>query len=180
VVGAGAFSAEIDWRVGEFWRTQPIPFWRFFAAKFFVGLLAVLLVLDATTIAVSWNSAMRGSYESMNWPYITCIVPLHSVMFAVAVACTCALRRPVLGGMAAIGSFVFLEIVIEWSETTRHLDPVQVYNNLLSGSRSLGQPIDFAAHGYPVVAAAMGVVFLASIVVGGLALQRYDPRRQSG
>lgn len=180
VVGAGLFSAEIDWRVGEFWRTRPIPFWRFFSAKFFVGLLAVLLVLDATTIAVSWNSPNWGDYHSMNWPYIACIVPLHAVMFAMAAAWTCVLRRPAVGGMVAIVCFAMLQFAMDWSQAARCLDPIEVYNHLASRTPSATEPIDFTAHGYPLLAAAMGAVLLGSIVVGGLALRRYDPRRQSG
>jgi hypothetical protein len=180
VVGAGAFSAEIDSRIGEFWRTWPIPFWHMFVIKFFVGLLAVLLVLDATTIAVSWQSPHWGDYRSMNWPYIACIVPLHATMFAVAVAWTCVLRRPVLGGMATVVSFAMMTILIEWFETTRHFDPIEVYDNLALKSPIAHGQIDFTAHGYPVVATAMGVILLASIVIAGLALRRYDPKRQAG
>ncbi len=180
VVGAGMFSAEVDWRVGEFWRTRPIPFWGLFAAKFFVGLLAVLLVLDGTAVALSWNSPNWGTFSSMNWPYIACIAPQHAVMFAIAVAWTCVLRRPVLGGMAALVSFAMIVVAIQSSDATRHLHPNDVYVQLGNASARAGGEIDFTAHGYPVVAAAMGVVFLASILVGGLALQRYDPRRQSG
>jgi hypothetical protein len=178
VVGAGVFSAEVDWRVGEFWRTRPIPFWRFFAAKFCVGLLAVLLVLDATTIAVSWSFPNWNweRYKSLNWPYLACIVPLHSVMFAVAVAWTCVLRRAVLGGMAALVSFALVEQIIHWSEAAaRCLDPIVVYEGLGRGG------IGFMANdNYLVVTAGMGVILVASIMVAGLALRRYDPRRQSG
>ncbi|MEN6405269.1 MAG: ABC transporter ATP-binding protein, partial [Thermoguttaceae bacterium] len=119
VVGAGVFAAEIDFPIGEFWRVWPVPFWRLFAIKFFVGLLAVLLVLDGTTIATSWNSPNWGDSHCMNWPYIACIVPLHATMFAIAAAWACLLRRPVLGGMAAIGSFMMVNIGMEWWETTR-------------------------------------------------------------
>ncbi len=180
VVGSGIFAAEVDWRVGDFWRTRPIPFWRFFAAKFFIGLLAVLVVLDATTIAVSWNSPNWGTYWSMNWPYIACLVPLHAVMFAVPVAWTCVLRRPVFGGLAAVICFMLMEISIESWEAVRQFEPLEVYKHFADRSGSAGGAVDLTAHGYPVLAAAMGVVFLASIVVAGLALRRYDPRRRSG
>jgi hypothetical protein len=179
VVGAGVFSAEIDSRIGEFWRTWPVPFWRLFAIKFFVGLVAVLLVLDGTTIAASWNSPNWGDYYCMNWPYIACILPLHATMFAVAVAWACLLRRPVIGGMAAIGTFMMVSLGLEWWETTRQFDPIEVYNNLAMKTTPPLGPIDFTAHGYPVVSAAMGVIILASIVIAGLALRRYAPRIQA-
>jgi hypothetical protein len=56
VVGAGIFAPELDSRIAEFWRAWPTATWRLFSVKFFIGLAAVLLVLDGTTIAVSWNS----------------------------------------------------------------------------------------------------------------------------
>jgi hypothetical protein len=180
VVGAGVFSAEIDPRVGEFWRTWPVPFWHLFTIKFLIGLLAVLIVLDGTTIAASWNSPNWGDYRCMNWPYIACIVPWHATMFAVAVAWACLLRRPVLGGMAALGSFAMMTLGLEWWETTRPFDPLEVYNNLALTATFPPGPVDFTAHGYPVVATAMGLILLASGIIAGLALQRYAPRLQPG
>ncbi len=175
VVGAGTFAPEIDSRIGEFWRTLPISTGSLFIVKFFVGLLAVLLVLDASTIAVSWRSPQWGDYYTMNWPYIACFLPLHATMFAIAVAWACVLRRAVLGGMAAIVTFGLINIMLEWSDATRDFSPVEVYNHL-----AMRGPLDFTAHGYPVVAMAMGVALFTSILVGWLALRRYDPRRQSG
>jgi len=177
IVGAGVFAAEIDWRIGEFWRTRPIPFWRFFGTKFFVGLLAVLVVLDATTIVFSRSfPAWASAYRILNWPYLACVVPLHAVMFALAVAWTCVLRRPVLGAVAAIVSFALMEEVLHWSEeAARSLDPILVYENVSSRGISL-----WGHEGYPVVAAGMVVTFVALTLVAALALRRYDPRRQSG
>jgi hypothetical protein len=180
VVGAGVFSAEIDWRVGEFWRTRPIPFWRFFAAKFSVGLLAVFLVLDQSTIAIAWTCRDWGRSYTAGWPYLACIVPLHSVMFALAVAWTCALRRPVLGAMAAFASFVLIEFAMESSHVTGGFDPITVYDALVHDLQVTRGGIGLTAHGYPLVAAGMAAILLASIVIAGLALRRYDPRRQTG
>jgi hypothetical protein len=174
VVGAGIFSAEIDSRSGEFWRGLPMPVWRLFTVKFLAGLLATLLVLDGTTIAATWQSPNWGDYYSMNWPYIGCLVPLHATMFAVAVAWTCFLRRAVLGAMAAIVSFALMNLGLEWSEATRGFDPIEVYNNLHNlSSAPVRPPADFTAHGYPIVAATMGLILLASILVGWLALRAY-------
>jgi hypothetical protein len=175
VVGAGLFSTEIDWRIGEFWRVWPVPFRRMFAIKFLVGLLVVLLVLDGTTIAASWNSPYWGTYCSMNWPYIACILPLHAVMFAVAVGWTCLLRRPVFGGIATIISFTFVNVLFGRFSGLRHFDPIDVYNNLAYGAQAAGGRIDLTAHNYPVVAAGMAVILLASLLIGGLALRRYAP-----
>jgi hypothetical protein len=101
-------------------------------------------------------------------------------MFAIAVAWTCVLRRAVLGGMAAIATFALTNVALEWSDATRDFDPIEVYNHLGFAARTAGGSVDFAAHGYPVTAAAMGLALVASILVGLLALRRYDPRRQAG
>jgi hypothetical protein len=116
----------------------------------------------------------------LNWPYIGCILPFHSAMFAVAVAWTCVLRRPVLGGMAALASFVLIEFTMELSHVTRGFDPISVYNALVHDLQVTRGGIGLTAHGYPFVAAGTAVVLLASIVIAGLALRRYDPRRQTG
>jgi ABC-type transport system involved in multi-copper enzyme maturation permease subunit len=177
VVGAGVFAAEMDSRISEFWRAWPTSAWRLFAVKFVIGLVAVLLVLDGTTIAASWNSPRWGNYYSMNWPYIACIVPLHATMFAVAVAWACVLRRAVLGGMAAIVTFAIVMAALDWSSTTRGFTPIEVYNRLNNmGPLETRGPLDFTAHGYPVVATAMGLAILVSLVVGWQALRRYRPR----
>jgi hypothetical protein len=173
VVGAGVFSAELDSRLGEFWRTWPIAFWRFFTIKFFIGLLAVLLVLDGTTIAATWNSPNWGAYRCMNWLYIACIVPLHATMYAIAVAWVCLLRRPVLGGMAAVASVAMMTLGLEEWETTRQFDPIYVYNNLTLGRSASRAAADAAA----IVVPALGAILLACIVIAALGLRRYGPWR---
>jgi hypothetical protein len=177
VVGAGVFAAEMDSRMGEFWRTWPTSAWRLFAVKFVIGLIAVLLVLDGTTIAATWRSPQWGNYYSMNWPYIACIVPLHATMFAVAVAWACVLRRAVLGGMAAIVTFAIVMAALDWSSTSRGFSPIEVYNRLNNrGPLETHGPLDFTAHGYPIVATAMGLAILASLIIGWQALRRYRPQ----
>ncbi len=183
VVGAGMFAPEVDSRIAEFWRAWPTGTWRLFSVKFFVGLAAVLLVLDGSTIAVSWNSPNWGNYYFMNWPYIACMVPFHATMFAVAVAWTCLLRRPVVGGMAAFATFVLLMAITDWSNTTRQFSPIEVYNRLNSNNMTLRiapTPVDFSAHNYPVMAAAMVVVIVAMAFTGWWALRSYAPRRGIG
>jgi hypothetical protein len=178
VVGAGVFAPELDSRIAEFWRAWPTGTWRLFSVKFIIGLAAVLLVLDGTTIAVSWNSPSWGGYYSMNWPYIACIIPLHATMFAVAVACTCWVRRPVIGGMLALAAFMLTMIVTDWSSVTRQFDPITVYNNLNRENMGVWRaPVDFTAHNYPAMAAGMAILFVAMAIVGWWALRSYVPRR---
>ncbi|HEX4142154.1 MAG TPA: hypothetical protein VHY91_01280 [Pirellulales bacterium] len=175
VVGAGLFSSEIDWRVGEFWRTRPISAWSVFTVKFVFGLLAVLLVLDGTVIAAGWKSPQWGESHAMNWAYIACILPLHATLFAVAVAWTCVLRRAAIGAVAALLTFIAVEMVLGWFGAS-DFGPIEVANTWgFANHASAG-----GAERYPVLAAAMALITMASIVIGWRALRRYDPRRQTG
>ena len=113
----------------------------------------------------------------MNWPYIACIVPLHATMFSVAVAWACVLRRAVLGGMAAVVTFTIVMAALAWSSATRDLSPIEVYNRLNNrGPLDTHGPLDFSAHGFPIVATAMGLIILACLLIGWRALGRYRPR----
>jgi hypothetical protein len=180
VIGAGIFAPELDSRIAEFWRAWPTGTSRIFGVKFVIGLAAVLLVLDGTTIAVSWNSPNWGHYYFMNWPYIACIVPLHATMFAIAVALTCLVRRPVVGGMLAFATFALTMIVTDWSNVTRQFNPIEVYNKLNQENMAMnGAPssIDFTAHNYPAVAAMMATLIVTMALAGWWALRSYAPRR---
>jgi hypothetical protein len=78
--------------------------------------------------------------------------------------------------MAAIATYALTTITLEWSDVTRGFDPIHVFNESGFRDRSAGN----VAYNYPVVAAAMGLILIASILIGWLALRRYDPRRQTG
>ncbi|MEO7402058.1 MAG: hypothetical protein ABIU95_00145, partial [Burkholderiales bacterium] len=178
VVGAGIFASEFDHRISEFWRTWPTSSWRFFAVKFLIGMATTLAVLDGSTIAATWTSPW-GYSERMSWPYIACIVPLHATMYSIAVAWACVLRRAVLGGMAAIVTFAIVLAALAWSSATRDLSPIEVYNRLNNygmGPLETHGPLDFSAHGFPIVATAMGLIIVACVLIGRRALGRYRPR----
>jgi hypothetical protein len=187
VVAAGLFAPEVDGRMGEFWRTLPIPAFRLFAVKFVVGLLVVLLVLDGLTVAVAWCFPHWLQMHRVNWPYIECIVPLHAAMFAMAVAWTCLLRRAVLGAAAAIVTFGILLLAIAMSGFASGFNLLAVYNHVDRAAWEathgfIHDPImgDLNHYQYPLVAATITVIVLASFVVGGHWFRRYDPRRQAG
>ncbi|HTU23823.1 MAG TPA: hypothetical protein VMF30_00410, partial [Pirellulales bacterium] len=177
VVGAGMFSAEIDRRVGEFWRTRPIASGQLFAIKFVVGMAVVLAVLDGSVVLAGWGSREWGNYSAMNWGYLACIVPLHATLFAVAVAWACLLRRTALGGIAAFASFVLFGLVQGSFPRLHDFDPIRVYNDFGFRDRPHGGA---AAANYPVVLAAMIVISIVALVIGWRALRRYDPGRQAG
>ncbi len=168
VVGAGLFAAEVDSRMGEFWRTRPISLAHLFGMKFFVGLAAVLLVLDGSAVVISVATPNWGHYYSMNWPYIACIIPQHALFFSIAVAVTCWLRRPALGGLLAVVLFFSLQLTFEtWLRDWR-LDPLTVYNSLHGST-------DFVEHGYPAMAALLGTLLALNVGLGFWGLRRYAP-----
>ena len=179
VVGSSLFSAEVDRRLGEFWRSLPVSVGRFYAIKFVLGMLATLLLLDGLIIALTWNAPIWGHRYSMNWSYIACVPLLHAVMFSVAVAWTCFLRRPVIGGMAALGSFMLLNIGLEWFDVTRDYDPISVYNNLLNFAEPGKTSINLASAGYPVVATLMMLTVVVAAIAGHVAIRRYEVRRSA-
>jgi len=175
VVGSGIFAGELDAKLGDFWRAAPIRPGQLFAIKFIAGLIVVLLVLDATTIAVCWQSLRWGDYHSMNWPYIAVFLPLHATIYAIAVAWTCWLRRPVVGGIAAVCTFFVVNIGLDLSIVTRPFDPIEVYGNL-----ALHGPMDFGMHGFPLVMTLMALTLVTAAWMGCRALGRYAPGKNSG
>lgn len=174
VVGAGVFASETDGRLGEFWRTRPLSSGKLFAIKFVVGLLAVLLVLDGTTIALGWCSPNWGGYNAMNRHYLACMVPLHVVIYVLAVAWTCVLCRPVLGGIASLVSFYLPTALLETFRATQAFDPVEVYNHsfILDPNRDVAGPL---APEYPITFGIMAILALAALAVAYASLRRYRP-----
>ena len=188
VVAAGLFSPEIDWRMGEFWRTLPIPAFSLVRRQIrrrFAGRAAGAGRIDGCRRLVF--SALVANAPAMNWPYIECIVPLHAAMFAMAVAWTCLLRRAVLGAAAAIVTFGILLLAIAMSGFASGFNLLAVYNHVDRAAWEathgfIHDPImgDLNHYQYPLVAATITVIVLASFVVGGHWFRRYDPRRQTG
>lgn len=149
VVGSALYSTDFDSRIGNFWRSRPIPPGLWFWTKFTVGLLAVLVVLDGVTIAISWTAPRELMTKGMSWAYVGCFPIIHALMYTLAVLGTCWLRRPVIGGIVAVFSYSALTMAITAFTETQHLEPIDIYNSLLSAERS-GE-IDFSQHGYPLV-----------------------------
>jgi hypothetical protein len=121
-----------------------------FWCKFLVGLVAVLSVLDGTTILASWNSPRVGLETGMSWAYVGCFPILHALMYVLAVFGTCWIRKPVIGALLAVLGYAVLSVAISTLPVTTGLDPINVYNELLRAERSMAG-VDFRQHGYPLV-----------------------------
>jgi hypothetical protein len=168
VVGSSVYSADLGSGLGIFWRSRPISPGMWFWTKFVIGLVAVLAVLDGVTILVAWNSPREEMTAGMSWAYVGCFPIIHALMYALAVLGTCWLRKPAIGGVLAILAFAVLTAVITAFPTTNRLEPIKIYNALLSSERGVQSAeraghVDFTKHGYPLVygALAVSIVLLA-------------------
>jgi hypothetical protein len=174
VVGSGLYAAELGEELGSFWRSRPISPAMWFWCKFFVGLAAVLLVLDGVTILVAWHSPRDTMTTGMSWAYVACFPIIHALMYSLAVLGTCWLRKPVIGGFLAILGFSVLTITIASFPQTLQLEPITIYNQLLSAERSgLG---DFTQHGYPLM---YGILASSTLVFAWLASRLARPLQPS-
>ena len=73
----------------------------------------------------------------MSWAFLACMPILHGLIYALAVYGTCRLRRPVLGGIMAVGIFLMLSIFLELiSPRTFQLEPLDIYNGLVASERT--------------------------------------------
>jgi hypothetical protein len=139
VVGSGIYAADLNENLGSFWRSRPISPGLWFWCKFFVGMVAVLSVLDGCTILVSWNTPRNEPTSGMSWAYVACFPILHAWMYALAVLWTCWLRRPVIGGFLTILSYAIISVAITTVPATNWLEPINVYNSMLFDERGVQQ-----------------------------------------
>ncbi len=162
VVGASLYSVELGDGLGAFWRSRPIPIGMWFSCKFLVGLVAVLAVLDGTTILVSWNTSPDMVTE-MGWAYVGSIPIVHAVVYALAVLGTCWLRKPVLGGFLAAFGFGTLSVAMQSFPAIGFLEPIHIHSRLMDAERA-GQ-LDFSQHGYPLVYGTLAVSVVLSALL---------------
>ena len=180
VVGVGSVADEIDRRSGDFWRTRPIPFWRLFTIKFVVGLLVVAAVLDGPLVAINTLVTFKSDppkFFPTAWVYVACVLPVHGVMFAQALAWACLLRRVALGAMAALGTlivFMLAEVAVPALEA---FSPLAMYNELLHEAKARGGRVDLSTCGYPGVVAVLALATLAAYLIAGYSLSTYQPPR---
>jgi len=145
VVGSGLYSVDLSSGLGAFWRSRPISPGLWFWTKFVIGLAAVVSVLDGATILISWNSPRTTMTTGMSWAYVGCFPIIHALMYALAVLGTCWFRRPMIGGILAILGYTLLHVAITTFPMTDRLEPINIYNAILSAERA-GQ-VDFTQHG---------------------------------
>jgi hypothetical protein len=170
VVGSGLYSADLSSSLGAFWRSRPISPELWFWTKFFVGLAAVVGVLDGATILISWKTPRATMTTGMSWAYVGCLPIIHALMYTLAVLGTCWFRRPLIGGILAILGYTLLTVAITTFPMTNRLEPINVYNALLFAERA-GR-VDFKQHGYPLV---YGVLLVSIVLLALLSCQLARP-----
>lgn len=175
VVGTMIFHQELDSRVGEFWRATPISVGRLFAVKFIAGLATVILVLDMTAMGCIWVLMPQNSLRSpseMVGIYSALFLPVHAMMYVVAVATACLLRRPILGGMMAVATVAYGGLVMSSFKSLNYYSPIGILSRLYSDYN-----LKLSDSGFPVMILGMAVIGAAATTVAYRALRRYAPYR---
>ncbi|WP_299469747.1 hypothetical protein [uncultured Gimesia sp.] len=179
VVGSGVVASELAPGLGHFWMSRPIPIRRWFWFKYLIGLLAVLFVLDGTTIAVSWNSLFLPPEEKMNygaellsWSYIACYPALHAMMYSLTVLGVCWWKKPVRGAVMPLAVFLIGSLVMESIPSITEFDPFFVYDNLHHAERE-GE-FDLSRSHFPVVFGTVCVITLLTAYLASRKVQRLE------
>ncbi len=172
VVGSGVFAAELQPDLSAFWRSRSITVRAWFWCKFFIGLIAVLVVLDGVTIFVSLGTPI-GHTTGLSWTYIDCMSLLHTTLYAMAVFGICFFRRPVVGAMLAI-TIYFVTSTLIASIIDASFDPIHVHNSLL-GDEIDGQ-LDLTDHSYLLVYGTLATIVLVSAWLASRAIRQSEPR----
>lgn len=176
VVGTSLYSSDLSDSLGGFWRSRPISPRVWFWCKYVVGLVTLLIVIDGTTLLVSWNPPQEGTIpgSGTGWAYLACVPLLHTIMYTAAVLGSCGLRRSGLGGVVAMAGFIVANLAIQLSLTIRHLSPFNVFDEL-SKAEIAGQ-LDLTQHHYPLV---YGTIALAIVLMAFAASRLAAPLEPS-
>ena len=183
VVAAGLFSSDFSSGLANFWRSRPISPGVWFWNKYLVGLLAVVLVLDGSTILASWNAPRAGMTSGMSWAYIACMPLLHAFLFTVAVAFICLVRQPILGAILSFAAYTIFNIAITTFPATNPYEPISIYNDLLAAERGIGDQVqipglDLTQSGYPVIYGGILLITMTAAVVAWRCSIPLEPTRR--
>ncbi len=180
VVGAGVIGAELSSGLGHFWRSRPISVRSWFWMKYLIGLLAVLIVLDGTTIYVSWDTLFMSAEEKMryslssilSWSYIVCVPLLHAMLYSLAVLGVCWWKKPVRGAVVAAVVFFLSSLLIESIPGVSDYDPFYVYNNLALAERK--GMFDLSMYHFPLVFGLIAGITLGAAFLAFRKMQRLE------
>lgn len=157
VVGSGIFSTDNTSSLGRFRRSRPIPHRQWFWIKFFVGLAAVLILLDGASILFSWNAHQANL--RLGLAYVACFPLLHAFLYALSVLGTCVFKKPLIGSFVAVLCFIAVCLVLSVIPFTRDFDILSVFFNLQKSEQK--GTINLIEHGYPIIYGLMAVATIA-------------------
>ena len=180
VVGAGVIGAELSPGLGHFWRSRPISVCSWFWLKYLIGLLAVLIVLDGTTIYVSWDTLFMSAEEKMryslssilSWSYIVCVPLLHAMLYSLTVLGVCWWKKPVQGAVVAAVVFFLSSLLMESIPGVSDYDPFYVYNNLAQAERK--GMFDLSMYHFPLVFGLIAGITLGAAFLAFRKMQRLE------
>ncbi|QDU49133.1 hypothetical protein [Gimesia panareensis] len=180
VVGAGVIGAELAPGLGHFWRSRPISVRSWFWLKYLIGLLAVLIVLDGTTIYVSWDTLFMSAEEKMrysltsilSWTYLACVPLLHAMLYSLAVLGVCWWKKPVRGAVVAAVVFFMTSLLMESIPGVSNYEPLNVFNNLAQAERK--GIFDLSLHHFPLVFGVITGITLGAALLAFRKLQRLE------
>lgn len=167
VVGTGIFASELRDGLRDFWQSRPISLSAWYWVKFFVGMTAILLVLDATTILASWGTPI-GHTSGMSWSYVACMPLMHVFTYTIAVLAITVLRRPIPAGLVAVMAFFILTIGLE--TINPDLEPLNIYNALLA--HEMHRSFQWASPYYVWVYGGMAMLIVVSSLLGAVQMHR--------
>ena len=172
VVAVGIFSSELKPSLEHFWRSRPISPGTWFWTKITVGLVAVVGSLDVIPVLLAWNSP----YEPMTpdrrvgfMSFLACMPLIHALVYAVAVAAICRLRRPIPAAMIALLLFFVLDEFMKSIPGQTKLSTYDVYNSFNQAEKA-GERINLLSEGYPIVYGIVAAVILGATLFARRAL----------
>lgn len=169
IVAVGIFSSELKPELGQFWRSRPISPAVWFWMKFAVGLIALLTTLDLIPACLSRASPYQPDSGQAGIAYAACIPLLHTLIYALAVAAICRLRRPLPAAITALLLYFAFDQFLESIPVYPRLSTLGVYNQLYAiefrDTPGRAMPVDLMAHGYPLVYGLVVVGIVGAIVV---------------
>ncbi|MFO0818292.1 MAG: hypothetical protein U1A77_10150 [Pirellulales bacterium] len=166
IVGVAIFSGELQPKLEQFWRSRPIAPGNWFWMKFAIGLFAVVGLFDllpAALLAVVGTRTNPGQPGTSVFAYLACMPLMHALVYSLAVAAVCRLKRSIPAAIVALVAFFILDAVPKSIPGCGELSTIDVFNRLDGANRERSDLLD---SGYPIVygtvlALIMGAIFLA-------------------
>ncbi|MFO0872035.1 MAG: hypothetical protein U0935_24170 [Pirellulales bacterium] len=165
IVGVAIFSGELQPKLEQFWRSRPIAPGTWFWMKFAVGLFAVVGLFDllpAALLAAVGTRTYPGQPGTSVSAYLACMPLMHALVYSLAVAAVCRLKRPIPAAIVALVAFAILDAVPQSIPGCGDLSTIDVFNRLNFTNRERADLLD---SGYPLVYGPVLVLTLGAVLL---------------